>query len=108
MRYIILQCYRFITSKIVSTLLLPSVLGLRERNQLLLLEILVTYFNTVPAHAGVIARYLTEVLYSDSHQVVCDRDTPVGTVGRPGSPWVLGCMGECQSRKVSLGCLHGF
>ena len=39
----------------------------------------------LPTQAWVIGRYFTKVLFSDSHQVVWDQDTPVGTVWRPGS-----------------------
>ena len=49
-----------------SLILFPSVLGLRERNQLLLLEIfysnLVTSFDMVPADAGIMNRYFTQYL----------------------------------------------
>ena len=49
-----------------SLILFPSVLGSRERNQLLLLEIfysnLVTSFDMVPADAGIMNRYFTQYL----------------------------------------------
>ena len=60
---------------------------------------------TVLAGTGVIKlilqeRLLLSSLHTQLHPVVV-------VVSRPGTRWVLSCMGECARRVVKPGCLRG-
>ena len=53
-------------------------------------------------------RYYLQVVHSITLTKYFEKwDTPVVAVWWSGSRWVLGCMRECQTIEVGLGCLHG-